>query len=142
MKFKKESYRKQFLDSPILLQIIVNDADQYSQRVFGKELTVTRVLDAVNGESGVHNDHRAVDCRDDYTLGVDSETGELIRESVFSDQEASQIVAYINRKYGRNDGYKSAIHHKFTDPETGKPGLPHFHFQIAVSTKAYMRKQS
>lgn len=121
MKFKEEHLAKEFAYSPILLKIIFEDADQYCQNNFGKELTVTRILGKIAGDSGVHADHRAIDARNQHSG---------IRE--FTDEEVKRILHYVNSRYYRNDGLSSVIHHSFNN------GPYHFHFQISLNTKTYM----
>ena len=122
MIFKVPVYEKEFDRAPLLLRIMVEDADQYCLAHYGKHLTVTRVLDHVQGESGVHTDYRAVDCRNRY-CGL----------WTFNLDQVQELLKYINEKYWRKDGYSSLVHHTFNS------GPEHFHFQIASDTKAYMR---
>lgn len=121
MQFKQNSLVEELRYAPLLLKIILRDADQYSQDRFGKELTITRILDPVKGESGVHTDYRGADCRNFFNGRAN-----------FSESEVNELCEYINKKYYRNDGFKTVIHHSFND------GPEHFHFQIAVNTKTYM----
>ncbi len=121
MNFKLPKHRDQFNNAPLLLKHILYSADEYCKQHFHKELTVTRVNDPVDGESGVHPDYRGVDCRDEF-LG----------HPMFTMEESMQLVNYINDRFKRNDGYKTCIHHSFDN------GPKHFHFQISVYTKTYM----
>lgn len=123
VKYKLPKLEMELQNAPLLLRMMLRDADQYAQTHFGKALTITRILGKIEGDSGVHSDYRGADCRNQY-CGV----------FTFSHDEAKEISDYINDMYERNDGYKSCIHHGF------QGGPYHFHFQIAVSTKAYMKK--
>lgn len=122
LKFKDEKLLAEFSKAPILLSLMLQDADLFCQENFDKELTVTRILGSIAGDSGVHADYRAIDCRDEY-LG----------KRTFNESELKDLMGYINLRYYRNDGLLSVIHHSFQ-------GMPyHLHFQIATLTKAYMR---
>lgn len=121
MRFKEPHIETEFVGAPFLLKLILIDADEFSQGEFGKELTITRILGSVPGDSGVHADYRAADVRDEH---------QGRRE--FTDFEVKEIIKYINETYPRNDGFTSVIHHAFNG------GPRHFHFQIAVLNKTYM----
>ena len=121
MQFKVPALSKEFKNAPILLKLILLDADRYCMERFGKELTVTRILEPVSGESGVHQDYRAADCRDVFK-----------GEPRFTENEITELLAYVNKRYARNDGKDTVIHHSF------QSGPKHFHFQVAALTKAYM----
>lgn len=121
MRFKEPRIEDEFNGAPLLLKIMLIDADHFCQTFFKKEITVTRVLGKIEGDSGVHADYRAVDVRDEYQGN---------RE--FTEFEVKRLIKHINQIYARNDGFSSVIHHSF------KGGPYHFHFQIAVLTKSYM----
>ena len=112
----------QFERVPDLLKKIVGDFCLWANEK-GKPVTVTRVADPVEGESGVHLAYRAVDIRDETSDGV----------NVFTDEETTEICELLNARYKRNDGKLTAVHHSFS-------GMPrHIHLQIAVHTRAYER---
>jgi len=121
MKFKVPRLEKEYNNAPLLLRLICNDIDSYTKERYNKELVVTRVLEPVTGESGVHQDYRAIDFRNEYC-----------GKKMFKDFESEEIVSRFNDKYRRNDGYNTVIHHSF------EGGPWHFHVQIARDTKAYM----
>lgn len=119
MKFKTERIEEQFFQVSTVLKQIVWDIEALAQS-FGKEITLTRVWDAVDGESGVHLDKRAVDIRDEHD-----------GRFVFSSEEIATILKMINGKWARSDGFVSVIHHSFNG------GMAHLHVQIPVLTKTY-----
>lgn len=123
MKFKTPIIEKEFLGAPLLLRMMLIDANNYSVRSFDKELTITRIKASIEKSSGVHRDYRGADCRDEYC-----------DQLTFTPDEVKKILDTINERYKRNDGYESVIHHSF------QGGPKHFHFQIAALTKAYMPK--
>jgi len=117
VQFKIPSYMKQYDELPLILKFIVKDADEIA-RAFGKEMVITRVSDKVDGESGVHPDKRAVDCRDQFK-------GEFL----FTEDERKAIVHFINAKYSRKDKHSVCLWHHFND------GAYHFHFQVPYETR-------
>lgn len=121
MKFKVPRLEDEYNKAPLLLRLITEDMDGYVQQHFNKEVVITRVLEPVSGESGVHQDYRALDVRNEYC-----------GSRMFNDYEVEIILKYLNEKYYRNDNHNTAIHHSFD----GNP--LHFHLQIALNTKVYM----
>lgn len=115
MLFKKEYLRVEFKNAPVALQTIVCDADQFSRETFGKPIVITRILEKITGsESGVHQQYRAVDLRDEYN-GVFR----------YTDSQASLFKNWLNEKYKRLDGFKVCLHH----------GAPkHLHVQIPAQS--------
>ena len=77
---------------------------------------ITRVSDPVEGESGVHTQHRAVDFRNQYFNGKHNVW-------LYSQETVDAIVNEINSRYPRNDGKLVCLHHSFK----GEPS--HFHLQ-------------
>lgn len=121
MKFKSEQVEKEFEAAPILLKIISYEFSSISLRMIGQEGIMTRVLEKVVGDSGVHEDYRAVDFRDEFDGG-----------RLYTDDEVKSLCSYMNENFKRNDGKPTMIHHSFNG------GPLHFHIQIAISTKTYM----
>jgi hypothetical protein len=120
VEFKEPRLKEQFDAAPTLLKIAVEELAHIASR-FGKTATVTRVTDAVEGESGVHLDHRAVDIRDEFG-----------GKFTYSEKERLAILHYINARFPRNDGKETIIWHSFGG------GPHHFHVQIAATTKTHM----
>lgn len=120
MKFKEPHLEDQFAKSSMVLQQIVYDFCKYSHQEFGIWPTITRLWDPVPGESGVHPDKRGCDIRDEF-----------MGSHTFTSAQSAELVEFINRKWARNDGFKTCIHHAF------RGGPKHFHLQIPISTKAY-----
>lgn len=122
MNFKEAICEKQFAYIPSRLRKIVDDADTFCFNHFGKFLTITRVLDKIDThESGVHQAGRAVDCRNEFTTSVPGRNSRI-----FTDEEISTLLDYINIKYPRKDNKAVLIHHKV-------PGSTyHLHFQTPI----------
>ena len=120
MDFKEPRLKDQLETAPTLLKLA---AEEFAALVakFGKTAVVTRVTDPVEGESGVHLDHRAVDFRDEFD-------GKFL----FSEKERLAILNYINARFPRNDGKDTIIWHSFDG------GPHHFHVQVAAATKSHM----
>lgn len=113
MKFKERHMALEFEAAPPVLKAICLDLADYCQNHFSKELTVTRILEPVEGESGVHTLHRAVDFRDEFQ-GI----------STFTKPEQETITDYINTKYKYGSGKQVLIFHSF------QGGPMHIHVQI------------
>lgn len=78
---------------------------------------ITRVWDKVNDkESGVHQNKRAVDFRNEYG-----------NKMLFSHADAQDICHQLNEAFPRLDDKLVAIHHSFNG------GPYHFHLQIPYS---------
>lgn len=120
MKFKEPKLEAELESVSVVLQQIIEDFAFDSEYVFGIEPVVTRVLDPVEGESGVHGDKRGVDLRDEHS-GV----------CLYTKEQAASLVKWVNDKWKRNDGKVTCLHHSFNG------GPLHFHFQIPISTKVY-----
>lgn len=103
----------QYLSRPVILKRICEDFDLLSA-AFDIESIVTRVLDPVEGESGVHPAGRAVDFRD-----------ECDGSFLYTEKQVAAIVEFLNEKYPRSDWKKVCIHHSFNG------GPAHFHLQIS-----------
>jgi len=126
MVFKSPRIQMQFNFKICLwLKLLLTDVDVYSVHHFKKPLLITRLLDPVEGESLVHLDGRAGDGR------IQQEG----RPRYYSQDEVRMIRQHFNRKYRRNDTYKTVVVHSFNG------GPEHFHFQIAPLMSAYTSKE-
>ena len=85
----------------------------------GIEPVVTRVTDPVEGESGVHLQHRAVDFRNEYQDGKENRW-------LYPIETVEYIIDTLNRRFPRSDKRSVAIHHAF------RGGRYHFHLQIPI----------
>jgi len=110
--FKRDKYRLEFKKSPIILRQMVFDFDLLASKM-GIDLTITRVKEKVKGESGVHNDNRAIDIRDEFK-----------GKSTYNMDQRLAIFHFLNAVYPRNDSYLSCIIHDFNS------GPTHWHLQI------------
>lgn len=123
MKFKEPHMEKEFEHAPILLKIIAKDIEAISKS-WGIEPVITRILDvyqtSLYQESGVHNDYRAIDFRDEHNGAF-----------LYSLEQREFLLKQINNMYPRTDGKLSLISHAVPG------GVRHFHLQIAASTKVH-----
>jgi len=123
MIFKTAIIIAEFISAPIMLQIIAEDFADYSIKEFGIEPVVTRILEVVEGESGVHQDYRAIDFRNEHG-GI----------KLYQPNQVAELVDYINSRYPRVDDYDTIIHHSFDD------GPEHFHIQLPYAVNVLRRK--
>jgi len=119
MKFKKPHMKEQFDACPTKLLELCEAFNQLSLKE-GIEPVVTRVTDPVEGESGVHLQHRAVDFRNEFHDGK-------AKRWLYPIETVDHIVDTLNKKFPRKDGKPVALHHSF------KNGAFHFHLQIPIS---------
>ena len=125
VRFKEERLQAQLLETSSLLQEMAVQFEAICRDVAGIEPTMTRVSDPVEGESGVHLDKRAFDCRDEFAPN----------QFLFTPSQRDEITKKMNELYPRNDGKKTCIHHSFR-------GAPHhFHIQVAPNEGVYARKK-
>jgi hypothetical protein len=129
MQFKETKLVNQFAKTPTLLKRILGDADRLAKE-FGKEITLTRILGKIEGDSEVHRDYRAADARDEHG-----------GQRVFTLDERLAIIHYINARYPRTDISKTSgkplqtcYYHSF------KGGPEHFHFQVSALTKNHRQE--
>lgn len=120
MKFKSDIVQFEFKKTSVLLQDMAKVMDEFCQKEVKQEIIITRVKEHIAGDSGVHEDNRAFDVRDEFAGG-----------KLFSDEEVKKIVSFMNERYPRNDGKPTCINHSFGG------GPYHFHVQIATLTKTY-----
>ena len=120
MKFKKPEIEAELISAPVFLIMMAEMFDLESKEKFGQEGIVTRILEPVQGESGVHTDHRAIDFRNEFEGG-----------RLYTDEQVKYLVEFMNNQFPRNDGKVTCIHHSFAG------GPHHFHIQLATLTKTY-----
>lgn len=120
MKFKKPEMEAELSRASLFLRQMANIFDMESKAHCGQEAIVTRVLEPVEGESGVHKDLRAIDFRNEFDGGF-----------IYSEDQVKHLVSFMNEAFPRNDGKVTCIHHSFNG------GPHHFHIQLASSTKTY-----
>lgn len=120
MKFKKPELQHELQSCSIFLWDMAEKFDQFSKMVAGQEAIITRVKEFVAGSSGVHEDGRAFDVRDEFEGG-----------RLYTDEQVKQIIQYMNEYYPRNDGKPTCLSHSFNG------GPIHFHVQLALTTGTY-----
>jgi len=103
----------EFLNLPIKLQLIAVDFESLSKVYFNIIPVVTRILEYIQGSTGVHEDGRACDFRIDHA-----------GQSLYRDDMIEGLLNMINAAHPRTDGKKVLIAHSF------KGGPRHFHMQI------------
>lgn len=123
MKFKTPALEDEFLGASVFLQHLAEDFDKASKNYFGQEAIVTRIKESICGSSGVHEDYRAIDFRNEFDGG-----------RLYDEEQVKFLVNYMNLLYPRNDEKTTCIHHSFDG------GPLHFHVQLARLTKTYERK--
>lgn len=119
MKFKENHMREQFEKIPVFLREIAFDFSRISRKL-GIDPVITRILDPVSGESGVHTDGRAIDFRDEFN-----------GKFTYTVDQRLALIHYINARYPRKDGKQTIIWHSFGG------GPHHFHIQISTLTKTH-----
>lgn len=119
MKFKALHMKEQFEACPQKLLDVCEAFNQLSLKE-GIEPVITRVTDAVEGESGVHRAHRAVDFRNEFQFGKS-------KRWLYPIETVEHILDALNKRFPRTDGRLVAIHHSFNN------GPFHFHLQIPAS---------
>lgn len=112
MKAKHPELLRELMSRPQKLQKIARDFETLSM-MFDIEPVITRVLEKIDGSSGVHEDGRGVDFRNEHD-------GTFL----YNLDEAEALCSFINALHPREDKYKVLIHHSF------KGGTNHFHMQI------------
>lgn len=123
MKFKSPEVEAEFHNTSYLLQDMAEKLDTFSQMVAQQEIIITRVKEHICGDSGVHEDNRAFDVRNEFEGG-----------RLYTDEQIKDLVEKMNTVYPRNDGHPTALHHSF------QGGPFHLHIQIALSVKTYEPK--
>jgi hypothetical protein len=119
MKFKQPKMEQEYLARPARLLEVCQYFEELSHG-YGIEPVVTRVLDPVRGESGVHPQGRAVDFRNE-TRDADGNSHFL-----YGPEQSNEIVAKVSERFPRHDGKPTILHHSFN-------GAPwHFHLQVPV----------
>src|SRR3990172_6007334 len=109
MHYKDERLREEFARVPAILQVIVCEFIALANE-YGIIPVMTRVLERIEGSSGVHEAGRAVDFRDEFPSG----------QFIFAPETRNKILATLNERYTRRDRKQTIIWHSFR-------GAPH-HF--------------
>lgn len=119
MKFKSPHMQEQ-LDKahPKVMEVALEFAKKSLE--IGIEAIVTRVSDAVKGESGVHPDGRAIDFRDEHG-----------GKRLYTNEQVTYLVTHMNSKFKRKDRFKTCLHHAFNG------GPLHFHLQVSAKPNSY-----
>lgn len=117
MIFKRKELEAEYAElSPALKEMV-----EYFCKVshfFSVEPVVTRIFEKIDGSSGVHEDRRAIDFRDE-TIGPHN-----VRHFLYIVSARRALLESVNELFQRKDGKKSLIWHSFR-------GMPHhFHLQI------------
>ena len=116
MRFKDPSLVAELAQTPVEMQVIAEFFDQESLRQCGFDALVTRVLENICGDSGVHEAKRGVDFRDEYDGGF-----------TYTDVQAAALAAAVNARFPRNDDKLTCIFHSF------EGGPRHAHLQVRAA---------
>lgn len=123
MKFKTPQEEEEFKYAPEALRVIAFYFDGLSRDACGVEPVVTRIKRKVDGESGVHQDYRAIDFRDEVGVGG---------PRLYTPDQVEFLYKALNLKFPRGDGKLVCIHHAFVNhkkPDSGRAPY-HFHLQF------------
>lgn len=123
MKFKTPEIEAEFKQTSVFLREMAERLDTCSWGYAQCEIIITRIKEPICGSSGVHEDNRAFDARDEFDGG-----------RLYTDEQVHLIVSHMNLVYPRNDQKTTCIHHSFNG------GPLHFHVQLARETKTYEKK--
>ena len=118
MKFKDDVVAARYDDINPLLKTIMEDADDFSQKKYGIELTITATVSTIQEDkqlgrvSSTHRDRRAVD----------------VRTRDLPDSLVAELCAYLRKKYAKygavSGNYPQLVVYK--PHGTG----PHLHIQL------------
>lgn len=117
MQFKDPNLQDELAKTPTMLQVIAEWFCQLSINYFSIDPLVTRVFETVDGSSGVHEAHRAVDFRDQHD-------GTFL----YKPEQVLFLLSEMNRRFPRSDRKMTMIHHSFNN------GPFHFHCQVAPNS--------
>lgn len=118
MKFKDDVIAARFTDMNKLAQTIATEMDQWSQKNYGIELTITATVSSHNEDrelgrvSDTHRTRRAWD----------------IRTRDLPDSLIAEMILAINKKYGKYGAVASAIPQLLVNKPHGSG--PHLHCQL------------
>lgn len=116
MRYKTPNLEFELKHSPQSLIDVAEYFDELCEDL-GISPVVTRVWEKIDGSSGVHEAHRAIDFRDETIHNG-------VSQFTFTKHQREKIIEMINKKFPRYDGKPTAIHHSFN-------GAPHhFHLQV------------
>jgi hypothetical protein len=125
MLFKTPQEEEELKYAPMALRLVAIYFSNLSRDACGVVPVVTRIKRKVEGESGVHQDYRAIDFRDEMGVGG---------ERLYTDDDVKFLVEAMNSHFPRQDGKLVCIHHAFTNhkkPDSSRAPY-HFHLQIPV----------
>lgn len=120
VEFKTDREKQEYWQMNIALKVVADYFIDLSLKL-GITPVVTRILEPVPGESGVHQAGRAIDFRNEHG-------GRFL----YTDAEALQLVEAMNKRFPRTDGRLVCIHHAAINHSIPNgPRAPyHFHCQI------------
>jgi hypothetical protein len=119
MKFKDDVIAARFDDMNKLAQTIANEMDQWSQKNYGIELTITATTSTLEEDkqlgrvSDTHRTRRAWD----------------VRTRDLPDSLVAEMITAINKKYGKYGAVASAIPQLIVNKAHGSG--PHLHCQLS-----------
>ena len=119
MKFKEPKMILEFFQLHPIVRYMSTHFELLSLEYFKIDPVVTRILEKVDGESGVHQDKRAIDFRNESPKGA----------FLYTADQVKFLVSEMNKKFPGEDKYPSCIHHSFNG------GNHHFHLQVTLGDK-------
>jgi hypothetical protein len=124
--FKTPREELEFAKMPKALKDISIRFISYSNDM-GIVPVVTRIMQPVLGESGVHLDNRAIDFRNEMGVGG---------SKLYTDAQAEELVKKIELDFPRRDGKLTIIHHAFIRHDDILTSRAPYHFHIQISPYA------
>lgn len=112
MNFKSPELQDELAKADTMVSVMAQWFRDLCIAHFSVDPMLTRVLEAIPGDSGVHEIGHGVDFRDQHDGTF-----------TFTPEQTQFLVSEMNRKFPRTDGKLSCIHHSFCG------GMFHFHLQ-------------
>ncbi len=116
MNFKSPELEDELAKADTMVSVVCQWFSSLSIAHFNIAPTITRVLEHICGDSGVHEAGRGADFRDEFN---DTFT--------YTAEQARFLVSEMNRRFPRKDNKLTCIHHSF------QGGPLHFHCQTGIS---------
>lgn len=123
IEFKTPREEEEFKFAPSALRTVALYFVTLSVDACGVTPVVTRIKRPVEGESGVHQDYRALDFRDEMGVGG---------PRLYTDDQVEFLVNAMNLQFPREDGKLVCIHHAFVNHKKADSGRAPYHFHLQI----------
>lgn len=123
IEFKTDREKEEFEYAPEALRIVALYFASLSVDACGVTPVVTRIKRPVEGESGVHQDYRAIDFRDEVGVGG---------TRLYSPDQVEFLFKAMNLRFPRGDGKLVCIHHAFVNHKKADSGRAPYHFHLQI----------